>query len=262
MLLTRDLDRTIRLAEIAGIENAIEAAARLSPQTVVTSIEVAGGLVAFTGVDSPLSQAYGLGAEGTVTPAEISVITAFYESRGATARVFVSATADPSLARGLAKDGYVPTEYENVLALDATECRLERDERVRVARDLDAWTRASAAGFLEGQAAGADDLLLARIIGTSRGAVPLEIREDGAIVSTGAMDEKRDCAALFAGSTLAAFRGRGYHRALIKERIARARGGGARLLRATAKPGSVSERNLHRCGFETLYTRVLWERTG
>jgi hypothetical protein len=74
------------------------------------------------------------------------------------------------------------------------------------------------------------------------------------------MDVRDGCAALFAGSTMAAFRNRGWQIAMIRDRIARARDEGARWMRATARPTSTSERNFIRCGFQTLYTRTLWQR--
>jgi GNAT superfamily N-acetyltransferase len=72
----------------------------------------------------------------------------------------------------------------------------------------------------------------------------------------------RDHATLFAGSTHPAFRRQGWHTELIRDRVARARDAGARLVHAPAGPGSASERNFLRCGFIRLYTRVLWGKAG
>jgi GNAT superfamily N-acetyltransferase len=260
VLLTPELAEAIRRAEIAGIRCGLETALRLRPNVGVASIEVAGGLAAFFGPDSPLSEAFGVGIETPVTAAEITAITNFYESRDSTPRVFVSPLAHPTLGAGLAGAGYAPAEYENVLASDAFEPYARRDDRVGAAADLNAWARASAGGFLEGAGITPDDEFLALTIAASDGVIAVEAIEDGSIVATGAMDVRGDCSALFAASTMSAFRGRGWHVALIADRIARARDAGARFLRATARPGSTSERNFHRCGFATLYTRSLWER--
>jgi hypothetical protein len=100
VLLTRELDEAIRRAEIAGIGRAIETARRLWPDVGAEGIEVAGGLVAFTGVESPLSQVYGVGAEGPVSREEVARLTEFFASRKTTPRVFVSPLADPTLGRG------------------------------------------------------------------------------------------------------------------------------------------------------------------
>lgn len=259
MLLTRELNEAVRLSEIAGIRCGIATVRRLDPSARAESIEIAGGLVAFTGIDSPLSQAYGIAVSMPLAQDEIACVTEFYETRGATPRIFVTPFSDPELGRGLAAAGYVPSEYENVLASDDLTSSARAHERIGVATDLGAWSRASAQGFMDGAAAPGDERI-AEILSSSEGCIALQGHEGAAIVATAAMDVRGECAAFFGGSTLPEHRGRGWHRALIADRIARARDAGARLLRATARPGSSSERNFVRCGFHTLYTRVLWER--
>lgn len=259
MLLTRKLNEAIRLSEIAGIRSGVATVQRLDPSACAEIIEIAGGLVAFTGIDSPLSQAYGIAVLVPLAQDEIASITEFYEARGATSRIFVTPFTDPQLARGLAAAGYAPSEYENVLASDDLASHARRDQRIGVAPDLGAWSRASAQGFMDGAASPGDEVI-AEILSSSEGCIALEGHDGAAIAATAAMDVRGECAAFFGGSTLPEYRGRGWHRALIADRIARARDAGARLLRATARPASSSERNFVRCGFRTLYTRVLWER--
>ncbi len=260
MFLTQEIHEAITRCEIAGIRCGIEAARRLQPNVDADSIEVGGGLVAFTGLDSPLSQAVGVGAFSPVADAEIAQITAFYQSHGATPRVFVTPLADASLVSGLARAGYAPAEYENVLASDELDAYALSDDRIGIARDIGTWAYASALAFTDREDLAPGDEIIALIIASSRGVCPLEAREDGTIVATAAMDVRDGCAALFAGSTMPAFRSRGWHIAMIRDRIARARDAGAHFMRATSRSASVSERNFHRCGFITLYTRALWER--
>ncbi len=247
-------------AEIVGVLCGIATVQRLYPEAKAESIEVAGGLIAFTGVESPLSQAYGVGALSPVSDAEIARITDFYESRNATPRVFVTPLSDRTLGPALAAAGYAPTEDENMLASDSFHAYAARDARIESASDLTAWARASAKAFMDLDALKPGDDRIAMVLGSSDGVTPLEAREDGAITATAALDVRGECAALFAGSTMPAFRGRGLHLVMIRDRIARARDAGARFMRATARPAGPSERNFHRCGFVTLYTRVLWER--
>ncbi len=260
MLLTRELNETIRQSEIAGIRSGIDTVRRLYPEEHAESIEVAGGLIAFTGIESPLSQAIGVGVSEPVTTDDIARITEFYESRGATPRVYATPLADPSLELSLARAGYAPCEHENVLASDSFPPHARDDDRIGIASDLDAWAHASARAFMDVDTLKPGDDRIASILASSEGVWPLEAREGGAIVATAAMDLRDECAGLFAGSTLPAFRGRGWQIALIRDRIARARDAGARFMRAAARPASVSERNFRRCGFAALYTRVLWER--
>ncbi len=255
------IEEAIRRDEIEGVRRSIEAARRLSPNVAATSIEVAGGLVAFTGVDSPLSQALGVGACGPVSAPDVARITEFYESRGATPMVFVTPAADPSLQRELVAAGYVAGEREqSLLASEHLIRHAQRDARIGVAYDTAAWARASAMGFLERERLEPGDDVIALILATTEGTVALEVRDGERIIATGAMSMNGEQATLFAGSTHTPFRRQGWHTALIRDRVARAREAGAKLVRATAAPGSSSEQNFLRCGFVRLYTRVLWER--
>lgn len=249
----------MRRSEIDGIRKGVETTQRLYPESQATSIEIAGGVARFTGVDS-LSQAFGVGTLAPVSTGEIDRLTEFYESRNGTPRVYVTPMADPSLGRGLAAAGYAPAAYENVLASASFDAYARYDDRVAVATDLAAWTRASTQGFANSESPAPSDERLAMILASSEGVCPLEARDHDTIVSTAAMSLRGECSTCFAGSTIPRFRQHGWHLALIRDRIARARDAGARVMRATAPPGSASERNFHRCGFVTLYTRALWER--
>jgi GNAT superfamily N-acetyltransferase len=259
-VLTQEIDEMLRRAELAGTRQGVETVRRLFPEVGAESIEVAGGFARFTGVDSPLSQAVGVGVCVPAGDADVATITEFYESHGATPRVFVTPFADASLGAALAAAGYVPAEYENVLASRDLDTHALYDERVRVAANVEEWAHASARGFVEREAPAPGDEAIALVLASSEGVVPLEVREHETIVATCAMDVREGCSAFFAGSTLPSHRRRGWHRTMIRDRIARAREAGATLLRATAKPGSISERNFQRCGLLTLYTRTLWER--
>ncbi len=260
MRLTQEIDETLRRAELAGTRQGVETVRRLYPEVGAESVEVAGGFARFTGVDSPLSQAFGVGVCVPAGEADVATITEFYESHGATPRVYVTPLAHPSLGSALAAAGYAPVEYENVLASRDLATHAAYDDRIAVAAEFGEWARASARGFIERDTLAPGDDTIALVLASSDGVVALEVRDAEAIVATCAMDVREGCAALFAGSTLRSHRGRGWHLAMIRDRIARARDAGATLMRATTRPGSVSERNFQRCGLRTLYTRALWER--
>jgi len=175
--------------------------------------------------------------------------------------VFVAPAADPSLQRELTTAGYVAGEREqSLLASDDLVSHAQRDARIDVAQDIAAWAKASAAGFLEREQLKPGDDVIALILATTEGTVALEARAGDRIIATGAISLSGEHATLFAGSTHMAFRRQGWHTALIRDRVARAREAGAKLVRATAGPGSISEQNFMRCGFVRLSVRVLWER--
>jgi hypothetical protein len=260
MTSTFELDRLFREAEMLGIRTAIEAAGRLRPHLGAEGVPAAGGLAAFTGSDSPLSQVYGAGMAGPVAREEIARIDAFYEARGATPKIFVTPLCDPSLATHLAAFGFAPREYVNLFACELDGTGGARDPRIRESGDPDAWGAASARGFLGVETPDDGDAHVGVVIARSEGVTALEAREGDAAVATAAMDVRGRVSSLFAASTLPAFRGRGWHAAMIRDRLARAKEAGARFARGSAHPGSASERNFLRCGFRVLYTTAVWER--
>jgi GNAT superfamily N-acetyltransferase len=63
-------------------------------------------------------------------------------------------------------------------------------------------------------------------------------------------------ATLFADATIARFRRQGLHSELIAARLNEAIARGGELASATTQPGSASQRNYERLGFEVAYTKV------
>jgi hypothetical protein len=244
---------------MTGVRSTIAVVRRLFPEAHAASIDVAGGVAAFAGADSPLSKAFGLGTFGPVSAGDVACVSEFYETRNATARIFVTPLADPALGTTLAQAGYAPVEYDSVMVAVDPDVHARRDDRIGVAADIGTWARASVDGFMDRDRTLHDDSL-ARIIGSAQGVVPLEAREGDAIVATAAISVRGECASLIAGSTLGEFRRRGWQLALIRDRLARGLDAGARVIFAAAEPASASERNFHRCGFVTIYTRARWDR--
>jgi hypothetical protein len=176
------------------------------------------------------------------------------------ARISVNPLADPSLERELVRAGFAPAFRNNVMAIDAAASSAARDARVAQESDAAAWGRASALGFTHRYASDEEGAFLAMTIALGAGVVALSARNGRGIVATGAMVVHDTLASLFAASTLDEHRRSGYHRAMIVDRIARAREAGARYARTSAPIGSQSEANFRYCGFEVLYTRTTWER--
>jgi hypothetical protein len=263
MIDTNALGASIEKADVAGMRACVASAQRVAKDLDARSIDILGGIAPFVGVSSPLSEACGLGIfSGEAGPDDVARLTAFYEERGTPARVLVSPLASTTFAPLLASTGYRPVENQNVLACEIAFVDCERDDRVSESRDPRSWGRQSAAGFTE--PAECDPSEDAVLIGTIIASVPsvtiLEARVNGTTVATAAMDVQGDLAGLFAGSTVASERKRGWHAALIRDRLARARDRGARFARTSAGVGSASERNFRRAGFQVLYTRTVWER--
>ena len=63
-------------------------------------------------------------------------------------------------------------------------------------------------------------------------------------------------AILFADSTIEPYRRHGLHRELIAARLNEALARGCDLATASTSPGSTSQRNYERMGFQVVYTKV------
>jgi GNAT superfamily N-acetyltransferase len=84
----------------------------------------------------------------------------------------------------------------------------------------------------------------------------LAVSESGEPAGGGAMAVRDGLATLFADSTIAAWRRLGFHRELIVARLNEAIAVGCDTATASTIPGSISQRNYERLGFEVVYTKV------
>ncbi len=253
--------KRIERAESRGWRSALEFGRDAFPDRGLIVADIGGATVCFSGPDSFFSQTVGIGIDAEVRDEDVEAIAEFYHSRGADARIISTPIAGDKLSRTLIDHGFTIEEYENALAGDLTRIRGERDPRVSICTDPDEWAQHSARAFSDGVNP-SDALLFGSFLMASHPNVyALALRENGEIMTTAAMAIEPDSVAgLFATSTMPAARERGYQTALISDRIARAREGGATIARATAKPGTPSERNFRRAGFQVLYTRTIWIR--
>jgi hypothetical protein len=84
----------------------------------------------------------------------------------------------------------------------------------------------------------------------------LAVTESGELAGGAAAAVYSGLATLFADSTIALHRRCGLHRELIAARLNEALAQGCDLATAATLPGSGSQRNYERMGFEVAYTRV------
>jgi GNAT superfamily N-acetyltransferase len=256
--INREFCDAIERAEVLGLRCCIQNARSRFPQLQPAILEIAGGIAAFAGVNSPLSEAMGIGLSGRAGRCEAETLTSFYRERGAQPRVRATPYTDTEFIRALIALGYAPLEYENPLSADLAAIASRRDERVREMRDAQEWSRATGSAFMDGEPCDDSNLIVGLMIATPPETTALEIRIDGAIAATGCMDVQGEIAGFFGAATAPAFRGRGLQSVLIADRAARALERGARVGRVTTRPGTLSEQNFRRVGFAPLYTRTLW----
>ena len=226
-------------------------------------IEIAGGCAVFAGADSPLSHAVALGLDGPVTESEICALESFFRARGSQPAIDLCPLAHPTLIALLGRRGYGVTELNNVLVkrMAGTEIvltpRVRRAVRGSPVDETDLWSYTVGRGFFEHTELTTEEMDVGRAICAMPGALCyLAATETGDLAGGGALAVQGGLALLFADSTIAGHRRRGFHRELISARLNEALAQGCDLATASTLPGSVSQRNYERMGFEVVYTRI------
>ncbi|MGH9660084.1 MAG: GNAT family N-acetyltransferase [Bryobacteraceae bacterium] len=250
---TRRLERT----EAAGTAESALAWQRLRPEAGVAVERIAGGTAVYFGAGSPLSQAVHVGLDGPVEAAEFDRLEKFFLERGCAATISLCPEADPTLVGHMAARGYRLMHFEHTLARAVSgDARVPSGVRHARAGEGAVWARTILEGFSDG-APVLDDGSLEALFNPES----CFLAEAGGIVAGGAAAFLHDRAVLLAGdATLPAFRGRGIQLALIAARLALARERGCDLAMACTLPGSISQRNYQRAGFQIVYTKALMVR--
>src|ERR1700691_758565 len=113
-----DLARRVEMAEANAGRACAEACQRLHPEYSVAIEEIAGGVAVFAGIDSPITQAIGVGLHGPVSDAEVDALGEFFYSRNAPAAIELCPLVDMSLYDKCAARNYHLLEVSSVLLLD------------------------------------------------------------------------------------------------------------------------------------------------
>jgi Acetyltransferase (GNAT) family len=222
-------------------------------------LEIAGGTAIFMGVDSPLSQVVGLGLNGPVSPSEVGRMESFFRSRGARVSIELCPLADPGLLPILVERGFRPSEFNNVLVKRLAGTPIVMTPRVRraAAGEQELWSHTVGWGFFDRPELTDLEMDIGRSVFAMPGALCyLAVTESGDPVGGAAAAMHSGLATLFADSTIAGFRRCGLHRELIAARLNEAIAQGCDAATASTLPGSASQRNYERMGFEVVYTKV------
>jgi hypothetical protein len=112
-----DLSLARRLERAEGRANVafVEARARVQPEVGAAWLEVAGVFAMFDGVDSPLTQTFGLGVFDHIGDAEFERLESFFRNRSARVAHEVSPLIPPDTLSRLNDRGYQPVEHSTVL---------------------------------------------------------------------------------------------------------------------------------------------------
>lgn len=273
-----DLGLARRLERAEGHANArfVEARARVSPRSGACWIEVGGTYTMFDGAGSPVTQTFGLGLFDEVRPATLERIERFFEERAAPVCHELCPLAGPELATRLARRGYVPAEFSNVMVR-----ALPPEERASHAGDIvvrpvrpdeqELWAEIAARGWRFGQASGSGWSETPELSEFVRALGPITAsREDGVSflallrgepVAAGELCLHAGVALLAGACTVLEARKQGAQRALLDGRLRHAAELGCDVAAMCVQPGSASQRNAERHGFRIAYTRTKWQRS-
>jgi len=222
-------------------------------------LEIGGGCAIFVGAGSPLSQAVGLGLNGPVSPAELDQLADFFHSRGGAVSIDLCPLAHPELLPALGARGFRPTEFNNVLVKRLSGAEISLTPRVRRALtgEDDLWSHTVGSGFFDQRELTGEEMDVGRAIFAMPGAMCwLAVSDSSEPAGGGSLAIRDGLATLFADSTIPAFRRRGLHSELIAARLNEAMARGCDLATASTLPGSTSQRNYERLGFQVVYTKV------
>jgi GNAT superfamily N-acetyltransferase len=261
-----DLALSKRLERAEGYASAqfAESRRRLFPDSRAEWFEHAGAYVVFDGVDSPVTQTFGLGIFEDLTATSLEVIERFFFERGAPVFHEVSPHAGVAAFDLLCTRNYRPIEISNVLyrSVEKPAAQLQSNINVRAIGPDDSglFSDINARGWaMPGHPELVEFLLQFGTIATSREGTQCFLGEiDGTPAAAAALCIHQGVA-LFAGSaTVPELRRRGLQSALLHERMRYASDLGCDLAMMVAAVGSESQRNAERKGFRVAYTRTKW----
>lgn len=257
------LSRRLERAEGRGNVDFVEARAEVSPESGACWIDVAGTYAMFDGVESPLTQTFGLGLFETTSNADLERIEEFFTERGAPVFHEVSPLADPTTFPLLNERGYEPFEFTSVMfrpLRTGAEARRDSGVSVRMAGpdEHELWAQTATRGWSEFEGLGDFILGLSRVNARRAEALSFLAELDGRPVATGALCIWEGVALLAGASTVPEARRRGAQLALLDARLAYAAAHGCDIAMICAQPGSASQRNAERQDFRIAYTRAKW----
>jgi GNAT superfamily N-acetyltransferase len=261
------LSRRLERAEGHACAQFAEARGRLFPDSGAGWMECAGAYAAFDGIDSPITQSFGLGLFEPLSAATLEVIERFFFDRGAPVQHEVSPLAGVAALNLLCSRHYRPLEISNVL-YQPVQKPMAQDHgpfKVRVTgpEEAETWTHINAQGWAHEHPEFLDFLLQSGSLSWAREESICFLAEvDGQPGAAGVLCLHEGVALFGGAATIPALRRRGLQAALLEERMRYAFDQGCDLAMMAAEAGSNSQRNAERKGFRIAYTRTKWRLSG
>jgi GNAT superfamily N-acetyltransferase len=265
-----DLAARVERAEAELIAEATEATRRRQADGAGFVIPVAGGVATFAEEGSPYNKIAGLGFGGLPEAVTLDEIERAFAGRGAAVQAEVASLADPELVDMLTERGYRLAAFENVLGRDLTAgVQPVRVPGIEVRRsgpdEVDAWVDlvTDAAVHPDTQGIPMEEFPRDILERAERDSAAIDgirryvaLRHDR-LAGGASLRIVRGIAQLTGAGTVPAHRRNGVQTALLAARLADAAAEGCDVAVVTTQPGSKSQQNAQRRGFDLLYTRAV-----
>lgn len=261
----------IEQAEVRLIVDASLAARRRRGDAAGFVMPIAGGVASFAEDASPFNKVAGLGFGGVPSAAELGEIERAFAAHGAPVQVELAHLADPAVGALLTGRGYRLVSFENVLGrtVGGETAQIRVDDVVIRPSGLDEYDQwldvmADAVAHEDDQGVPShEDFPREVVVGAMRdltagpGVTRYAAVRGGLLAGGASLRTTTDVAQLTGAATAPAHRRRGIQTALLAARIAAAAAAGCDIAVVTTQPGSKSQQNTQRAGFDLLYTRAI-----
>lgn len=265
------LAERIERVEAQLVAKGSEAARRRRADTAGFVMPVAGGVASFAEEGSPLNKVAGLGFGGVPTAAALDEIERAFAAYGAPVQIELAHLVDPDICALLTERGYRLESFENVLGL-----ALEGEQRERVSppgvevrpsadAEFEPWLDVVADGAAHPDTQGLPwheefprEIYVNAMRDLAAAGVTRYVALRAGVIAGGANFRMAEGVAQLVGAATApAHRRRGVQTALLSARLAHAANAGCDVAVITTQPGSRSQQNAQRRGFDLLYTRAV-----
>jgi GNAT superfamily N-acetyltransferase len=260
-----ELAQRLERAEVLATVAYVEARRSIQPSHGADWFQIAGVHAVFDGVESPLTQTFGLGIFEPTHSSTLDALERFFSVRGVKTAHEVSSLAASGTWEHLSSRGYSPIEASTVL-VRPTALAPSANTRGVTARliehdEIAIWSHVMA----EGLSSESPELVaavkdLAPIMAQSEGAHCFVAELEGKPIAAGILDLGNGIAVLGGASTIPTARRQGAQAALLQARLEYAAELGLDLAMLVASPGTGSQRNAERQGFRPAYVRSKWVR--
>lgn len=271
MFVSNELAARIESAETSFMAEIVAGVQRRRPEVDAWCERFAGGCAGYAGPNVPVNKVVGIGFAGLPDSGKLSEIEKRYHERDTAVAIEVATHADPALFTMLGERGYKLTAFEDVVGVALPAVAGPRADAVELSvvaagPEREPWLDVLVEGFTAPDAQGVDshedfqrDFLreIMRDLASVENFTAYLASIGGQVVGGGALRTHGGIAHLCGAATLPSARRRGVQTTLVSERLQAAFAAGSELALTATQPGSKSQENMKRQGFELLFSRAV-----